>query len=517
MTTGVAGFEGFAPKVLVRTIEQTRLDQAADAEAARVRQEAIKLAQERLPPNLTPIRGVCDPTTEQAKYQKMWDFPQYRAVAPGEEVAQIFLAQARPKAGSTVIDFGAGTGRGALMLAVLGNVRVEMFDFASNSLDPEVKEALTTQAHMLRFTQHDLNHKLPLAAQYGFCTDVMEHIPPVEVDRVLQNVLRAAQHVFFQIACTPDHCGQLINDHLHLTVENYAWWLNKLQALDCTVHWSQDMGSHCMFYVSAWQDGLEFVKHGVLNMEEAVMVENVKANLEKGIQEVVPHIANDMEMMILGGGPSLAGQLETIKTLRAAGAKLCTLNGTYNWALENGLKPSGQIVIDGRDFNARFTKPVVDDCKYLIASQVHPSVLDGLPPEKTYLWHTTMKSIVDAVKEKREIFYPVPGGSTVMLRAIPLLRMLGFKRFHLFGFDSCLVGDSHHAYPQPENDSQIVIKTTVGDRVFDCHPWMISQAREFMDLIRFLGDEIELEVYGDGLISHILRTGAEFADHQEWN
>ena len=33
-----------------------------------------------------------------------------------------------------------------------------------------------------------------------------------------------------------------------------------------------------------------------------------------------------------------------------------------------------------------------------------------------------------------------------------------------------------------------------------------------MDLIKFLGDEIELEVYGDGLINHILRTGAELSE-----
>jgi hypothetical protein len=40
---------------------------------------------------------------------------------------------------------------------------------------------------------------------------------------------------------------------------------------------------------------------------------------------------------------------------------------------------------------------------------------------------------------------------------------------------------------------------------------MVAQAHEFMDLIKFLGDEIELAIYGDGLLSHILRTGAELS------
>jgi hypothetical protein len=43
---------------------------------------------------------------------------------------------------------------------------------------------------------------------------------------------------------------------------------------------------------------------------------------------------------------------------------------------------------------------------------------------------------------------------------------------------------------------------------------MISQAQEFLDLIKFLGSEIELEVYGDGLLAHILNVGAEKQDLQ---
>ncbi len=63
--------------------------------------------------------------------------PEYRVVAPGEHLAQQFLAQARPRKGASVIDFGCGTGRGALMLAVLGGLNVTMVDFARNCLDDE--------------------------------------------------------------------------------------------------------------------------------------------------------------------------------------------------------------------------------------------------------------------------------------------------------------------------------------------------------------------------------------------
>lgn len=476
MTTGFAGVTGYAPQVTI----------AKDPDLER------RLA-------------------ERAKYERMWTFEQYRAVAPGESVATQFLAQARPKPGSEVIDFGAGTGRGALMLALLGGLKVHMLDFADNCLDPEVKQALTTQAHALTFQLHDLCRPIQRSAQYGYCTDVMEHIPPENVDRVLQNVLKAAQHVFFMISCEDDVCGQLIGESLHLSVHPYTWWHKKFQDLDCTIHWSQDYGTHCLFYVTAWTSGTELVNHGVLNIDEQQIVENVKANLASNWSEVRPHPTNDVEVMILGGGPSLNQFVEDIKAKRAEGVKLITLNGTYNWAIEHGLTPSAQIVVDARAFNARFTRPVIDGCKYLIASQCDPAVLEGLPRERTLLWHTSMDTIRETVNAAREIWFGIPGGSTVMLRAIPLLRMLGFKRFHLYGFDSCFMDDGH-AYAQPENERDIRITTTCGDRMFDCAPWHISQAQEFMDLVKFLGDEIDLEVYGDGLISHILHTGAALSE-----
>jgi hypothetical protein len=449
---------------------------------------------------------------EREKYQKMWTHEAYRQVAPGEGVANVFLTQARPVPGSEVIDFGAGTGRGALMLALMGGCKVHMLDFAENCLDPEVRQALETQPQALSFTTHDLNKPAPISAQYGYCTDVLEHIPPQNVDRVLTNILRAAQHVFFQISCVDDVCGALIGEPLHLSVHDYAWWLKKLQSLDCIVHWSQNGGEYCMFYVTAWQGGAEFVKHGVLNVSEDITLEQVKQNIAGPWATVAPHAVNDAEVLILGGGPSLAAHLDEIRALRANGAKLVTLNGAYNWALQNDLEPSATVVVDAREFNARFTHPVVDRCKYLISSQVHPAVLEGLPVDRTLLWHTGAESIRSALDERYETWWAIPGGSTVMLRAIPLLRLLGFTKFRLYGFDSCFLDEEGHAYAQPENDKDIRIAVTCRGRVFDCAPWHVSQAQEFMDLIKYLGNEIELEVAGDGLIAWILQQGAHAAD-----
>jgi hypothetical protein len=84
---------------------------------------------------------------------------------------------------------------------------------------------------------------------------------------------------------------------------------------------------------------------------------------------------------------------------------------------------------------------------------------------------------------------------------------LGFPKFHIYGFDSCVMED-HHSYAQPENDQDIFLKVNMGGREFTCAPWMISQAQEFKTLAHKLDDDAQLAVYGDGLIAHIIQTAA---------
>ena len=61
------------------------------------------------------------------------------------------------------------------------------------------------------------------------------------------------------------------------------------------------------------------------------------AHMNGQVVAFTPHATNDVEVMILGGGPSLGEHLEQIRALRASGVKLVTLNGTYTWAVEHGL------------------------------------------------------------------------------------------------------------------------------------------------------------------------------------
>lgn len=155
-------------------------------------------------------------TEERRKYAKAWAHPQYRVYSPGEQM----LPFARPffKKPGTLVDIGCGTGRAGAELAAKHDVT--LMDFIPDAVEVED----------LEFVRQNLWTRWPGRKwDYGYCCDVMEHMPPAKVDAVLTNIQRHTGKVFFSIHFDEDQFGAIVGHPLHLTVKPFTWWRDKLR------------------------------------------------------------------------------------------------------------------------------------------------------------------------------------------------------------------------------------------------------------------------------------------------
>lgn len=233
--------------------------------------------------------------------------------------------------------------------------------------------------------------------------------------------------------------------------------------------------------------------------------EKIHAQLRKNLKAQLPqldvHPVIDDEVAFLCGGPSL-NNAEIPKH-----CKIATCNGTHQWALDHGLKPSIHIMLDSRQFNVRFVENPIESCFYMLCSQIHPDVIKALEGYKVFLFHGANgdmpeKKILDRHYMGR--WRNISGGSSVGTRGIGVLHAMGVRKIRIFGMDGCLVDGNHHAFDQPENDGMSVQVVNVNGRRFRAHTWMIGQLDDFLRMVPHIPDDLELAIEGDGMIAFML-------------
>ena len=268
--------------------------------------------------------------------------------------------------------------------------------------------------------------------------------------------------------------------------------------------------------IEAAKDGLMHIKaehlKTELNVVEEYIYENIKHSIRLGLPQIFPHPPTPYKLCIVGGGPSLEHTADELLEQVWKGAKVIALNNAYNWLIDNRIRPSAVIMADSRDFMARFVERAVPDCKYFIASQCAPEVFAKVMDRETHIWHCCNdETEVDILDEYYlgHNYHPVAGGSTVALRAIGLMRMLGNRYMDLFGIDSCHMNGKHHAYEQPENDDEEVRSIVYAGETFICESWMVNQYRDFMSFLARDGNKFFLNIHGDGLLAYALRVNAQ--------
>ncbi len=176
---------------------------------------------------------------ERAKYEAMWAIPAYREHSPGEQLVVTAVEWMEMQEGS-LIDFGIGSGKAANAFQSLG-FGVSGVDIAQNCLNEGIN---------IPVVQACLWQLPDLKADYGYCTDVMEHIPPQYIDDVLHGIMRCVPQAFFNICLVDDQLGSMIGERLHLSIYPMRWWAKKFDKLGYRVVRSQQNDYDALFHVA---------------------------------------------------------------------------------------------------------------------------------------------------------------------------------------------------------------------------------------------------------------------------
>lgn len=165
--------------------------------------------------------------------------------------------------------------------------------------------------------------------------------------------------------------------------------------------------------------------------------------------------------------------------------------------IENGIIPDCFISVEPRDRTENL-KHKHEEVAYLLASRVNPNVFEHLNDCHVTLWHSwSTDEECEAFKGKMAI----GGGTTSGLRAINVGYVLGYRKFKLYGFDSCLSEDKKKKRFTGEGPGQI-IDVVVGEKTFWCTYALAQQAQDFQKLYQIM--DITIESVGNGLISAII-------------
>ena len=236
--------------------------------------------------------------------------------------------------------------------------------------------------------------------------------------------------------------------------------------------------------------------------EDETLFANMDAAIARGypqIKEAQP--AKTGAILLVASAPSVKGQLELIKKMKAAGSPIVAIKGAHDWLIDNGVTPDYALAIDPQEHRIAFYKQQ-SNVHYMIASQCHPAMFDNLEGCQVTLWHPYVKKGQDRPKNCMLI----GGGTTSGLRAISLFYVLGYRQFELFGFDSCNDGELLRINGEglKEGDKLIEVKIDPQGETFYCNTAMALQAEHFQTYYDYLPDAT-FNGHGRGLIQAIIK------------
>jgi FkbM family methyltransferase len=227
---------------------------------------------------------------------------------------------------------------------------------------------------------------------------------------------------------------------------------------------------------------------------------NIRTNNQKVKGRITPEDPKPDPIAIVGYGPSLNDTWEKIKDFKY----VISCSGATKFLISKGIIPNYHLDVDPRPHKKELIGTPHPDVEYLMASAVHPEVIDHLLAHnaKVKLWHIfAQDGESEQVLPRGE--WSVTGGCDAGMRCATVARFLGFTEMHIFGMDASEGETGKHADAHP-NQPKEYYESEYNGKTFRTTPAWISCAQQWFRELDQLGD-VNATFYGEGLIQEMAK------------
>lgn len=226
----------------------------------------------------------------------------------------------------------------------------------------------------------------------------------------------------------------------------------------------------------------------------------------RGLPEIVDLIGRHagQSAIIVGGGPSVDGQVECLRTLQAAGSIILSIERMYPWCQLHDLIPDYVVTQDASDDVTEAFVDVQPGSTFLVASQCPPAVFDALTGAHCYFFHTNHDLPNEELRGPGEQGVLLNAGGSVVLCSLSLAMLMGIQEIHLFGFDCHVTAGGYAHGIAGVGEQADFIHVKIDGRAFRTTPAYLAFAQQFFELQKIGKRDGLLQrvtVYGNSLVT----------------
>jgi 2-polyprenyl-3-methyl-5-hydroxy-6-metoxy-1,4-benzoquinol methylase len=250
---------------------------------------------------------------------------------------------------------------------------------------------------------------------------------------------------------------------------------------------------------------------GVCKFPAKELYENIDVNLALKLPDLHTITGTfDGSAVIVGGGPSVDGEIEQIRKLRQAGAKVIVISRMYPWCASHNVQADFVVSLDCMaEQEAGFTH-LQPNVTYLMASVSRPAILKMLVGKPCYIWDTKDDYKTQGMRRKHgyEVVTVVNGGGSVTISCISLAMNLGFTDLHVFGLD-CMATDvakTHATGIAGESVEPVWIEVEIEGVKYHTSGAFLEFARQTLDMASAGHEEgllKSIKFYGESLVNKL--------------